>query len=38
MVLTNCLRVSVDLGLFVLNSTKEADGLPPSPSLNLLIV
>lgn len=38
MVLTNCLRASVNLGLLSLNGTKEADGLPPSPSLNLLIV
>lgn len=38
MVLTNCLRDSVNLGLLSLNGTKETDGLPPSPSLNLLIV
>lgn len=38
MVLTNCLRASVNLRLLALNGTKEADGLPPSPSLNLLIV
>lgn len=38
MVLTNCLRASVNLRLLALNGTKEADGLPPSPSLNLLII